>query len=105
MQLASLSRRSLTSSRAQVLRAAQPLRASALARQSFRRTYADASSEARKPGKAVRTLKWLWRLTLLSGLGLTGVLGYSIYEQRHPVEQFQPDPSKKTLVILGMQLS
>ncbi|KAL2005489.1 hypothetical protein VTN00DRAFT_2700 [Thermoascus crustaceus] len=105
MQLASLSRRSLTSSRSQVLRAAQPLRASALSRQSFqrsfRRTYADASSEARKPGKAVRALKWLWRLTWLSGLGLTGALGYSIYEQRHPVEQFQPDPSKKTLVILG----
>lgn len=100
-----LSRRSL-SARSQVLRAAQPLRAGGLSRQpfqrSFRRTYADAaSSQAPKPRKRFRFLRTLWRLTWLSGLGLTGALGYSIYQQRHPVEQFEPDPSKKTLVILG----
>ena len=32
---------------------------------------------------------------------MTGVLGYSIYEMRHPVDQYEPDPEKKTLVILG----
>lgn len=102
-----LSRRSL-SARSQVLRAAQPLRAGGLSRQpfqrSFRRTYADAaSSQAPKPRKRFRFLRTLWRLTWLSGLGLTGALGYSIYQQRHPVEQFEPNPSKKTLVILGMR--
>jgi len=28
-------------------------------------------------------------------------LAYTIYQGRHPNEQFDPDPSKKTLVILG----
>lgn len=28
-------------------------------------------------------------------------MGYSIYELRNPTEQYEPDPSKKTLVILG----
>lgn len=43
----------------------------------------------------------MWRLTLLTGIGLVGNMGYSIYTLRNPTEQFEPDPSKKTLVILG----
>jgi NADH:ubiquinone reductase (non-electrogenic) len=30
------------------------------------------------------------------------VTAYSIYDLRHPEEQYEPDPSKKTLVVLGM---
>jgi len=46
-------------------------------------------------------LRWAYRLTLLTGVGLTGWLAYSIYTLGHPVEQVEPDPDKKTLVILG----
>lgn len=38
----------------------------------------------------------------LSALGGIGWLSYSIYQLRTPNEQFEPDPSKKTLVILGI---
>ena len=68
-----------------------------------RRSYADAAP-APNP-KKFRFLRWTWRLTLLSGAGLTGMLAYSIYDQRNPIEQVQPDPSKKTLVVLGVFLS
>lgn len=51
--------------------------------------------------KRFRFLRWTYRLTILSTLGLTGYLGYRIYLLRHPAEQIEPDPSKKTLVILG----
>lgn len=47
----------------------------------------------------------MWRLTLLTGVGLAGNMAYSIYNLRHPAEQFEPDPSKKTLVILGKFLT
>jgi len=40
-------------------------------------------------------------LTYLSILGGTGYVGYLVYADRHPDEQYEPDPSKKTLVILG----
>jgi NADH:ubiquinone reductase (non-electrogenic) len=39
---------------------------------------------------------------LLTGVGLTGWLAYNIYTISHPVEQVEPDPDKKTLVVLGM---
>ncbi|KAJ9251669.1 hypothetical protein DTO207G8_4353 [Paecilomyces variotii] len=93
--------------RSQLLtRTTQPLRTSVLSRSplqsSFRRSYADAAiPEAPKPRRRFRFLRWAWRLTLLTGLGLTGTVAYSIYELRHPAEQIEPDPSKKTLVILG----
>ncbi|GAD95091.1 alternative NADH-dehydrogenase [Paecilomyces variotii No. 5] len=94
--------------RSQLLtRTTQPLRASTLSRpsfqQSFRRSYADAAAapEAPKPRRRFRFLRWAWRLTLLSGLGMAGTVAYSIYELRHPAEQVEPDPNKKTLVILG----
>ena len=69
-----------------------------------RRSYADAAP-APKPKKKFGFLRWTWRLTLLTGAGLTGMLAYSIYDQRNPIEQVQPDPSKKTLVVLGVFLS
>ena len=102
--LSSVSRRSITTSTSQVLRA-QPLRSDGFQTVSrvARRGYADAApSPAPKPKKRFRALRWAWRLTWLSGLGLTGALAYSIFALRHPEEQFEPDPEKKTLVILGM---
>lgn len=74
--------------------------------QSFRRSYADAPearlSPAAKPKKRFRTLRWLWRITYLSALGFAGYVGYQIWYLRNPSEQFEPDPKKKTLVVLGM---
>ncbi|KAF4119746.1 NADH:ubiquinone reductase (non-electrogenic) [Geosmithia morbida] len=72
----------------------------------FRRSYAD---EAPKPtaapkkqaGKVRRTLRWIWRLTYLSALGLVGYTGYVIYLDHNPAPQLPRDPTKKTLVILG----
>ncbi|KAL4768597.1 hypothetical protein BDW60DRAFT_225621 [Aspergillus nidulans var. acristatus] len=98
MQLSSLSRRSLTTrSPVQALRSSQ-----SLSLRTARRPYSDAAPlPAPKPKKRFRFLRWTWRLTLLAGVGLAGNLAYSIYDQRHPTEQFVPDPSKKTLVILG----
>lgn len=113
-QLSSLSRRSIATS--QALRT-EPLRPNfqSISRVA-RRGYADAApspspaaapspSPAPKPKKRFRFLRWAWRLTWLSGLGLTGAMAYSIYSLRHPEEQFEPDPEKKTLVILGMKSS
>ena len=69
--------------------------------QSFRRSYADVS--APKPKRRIRTtLRWLWRFTYLGVIGFLGYTGYTIYLLRTPSEQEEADPSKKTLVILGM---
>ncbi|KAJ9604212.1 NADH:ubiquinone oxidoreductase [Cladophialophora chaetospira] len=78
-----------------------------LLQHSFRRTYADAPapkvelSPTPKPRKRFRFLRWTWRLTYLSVLAGIGYLSYQVYDLRHPSEQFDPDPNKKTLVILG----
>lgn len=107
MQLSPLSYRSLSMrAQSQVLQAARSLRSGNSQRnfqRSARRSYADASSVP-KPKKRAGILRWMWRLTLLSGVGLTSALAYSIYVLRHPAEQFEPDPSKKTLVVLGTLL-
>lgn len=55
----------------------------------------------KKPGKIRTTFKWLRRLTYLSVLVVIGGIVYDGYIDRHPDEQFQPDPKKKTLVVLG----
>lgn len=71
----------------------------------FRRGYADAIAPApvpKKSGAFRSTLKWLWRLTYLSTLGGIGYVCYIVYDDRHPDEQVESDPTKKTLVILGM---
>jgi len=67
--------------------------------QSFRRSYADAAP-SKKP-RRFRYFRYAWRLTYLSVIGGTAYLGYGVYEARHPEDQFQPDPTKKNLVILG----
>lgn len=102
MMQMSAARRSISTANA--LRA-KPLRSVQSVSRVARRGYADAAptpSPAPKPKKRFRPLRWAWRLTWLTSLGLTGALAYSIYELRHPEEQIEPDPSKKTLVILGM---
>ncbi|KAH8704093.1 alternative NADH-dehydrogenase [Talaromyces proteolyticus] len=110
--LASASRRSLarsrllsTTTRSSPLSSAlanRTARTTSLAQTSFRRAFADAAAPPPAPKrKRFRFFRWAYRLTLLSGLGLTGYLAYSIYVLRHPEEQLEPDPSKKTLVILG----
>jgi len=69
--------------------------------QSFRRSYAESlSPQTKRRGRGI--VRWAWRLTYLSAIGGIGWLSYSIYTLRTPQEQFNPDPSKKTLVILGV---
>lgn len=71
--------------------------------QTFRRTYAD-TAPAKKP-RRFRFFTWLWRLTYLSTIGGTAYLAYGVYELRHPEDQFEPDPTKKNLVILGKYIN
>lgn len=57
--------------------------------------------------EAPKKKKWgfwrtTWRITYTSLLGTLGYIAYTIYDTRHPkANQAPPDPSKKTLVILG----
>jgi NADH:ubiquinone reductase (non-electrogenic) len=67
----------------------------------LRQTIRQQSSDAKPKAKRFRLLRWTWRLTYLSALGGLGYVGYGIYESRNPEEQPPPDPSKKTLVVLG----
>lgn len=55
---------------------------------------------AKKP-RRFRIFKWLWRATYLFTIGGTAYLAYGVYELRNPEDQFEPDPNKKTLIILG----
>lgn len=104
MQLSSMTRRSMSTS--QLALRAKPMRSTKVSQsvsRIARRGYADAApSPAPKPKKRFRALRWAWRLTWLSAIGLTGTVAYSIFELRQPPDQAPPDPSKKTLVILGM---
>lgn len=68
--------------------------------QTFRRSYADAIPPVTKR-RGRGFLRWSWRAVYISALGGVGYMSYVIYMLRTPDEQFNPDPSKKTLVILG----
>src|SRR5579862_1180067 len=74
-------------------------RSSLRAQQSFRRSLADAAAPAKR--KRFPFFRWAWRLTYISVIGGVGLLAFQIYELRHPSEQREPDPNKKTLVVLG----
>ncbi|PGH17629.1 hypothetical protein AJ79_00990 [Helicocarpus griseus UAMH5409] len=104
-KLSPVARSSLSTLSRQSGRHAHPLRQTCLSKpslqKSFRRAYADAQLPPPKPKRRFRFFRWLYRLTLLSAAGGLGVVGYSIYLLRHPEEQVTPDPSKKTLVVLG----
>lgn len=67
----------------------------------FRRGYADEAPKVVKK-KRFAVLRWTWRLTWLSALGGLGYVGFLIYDNRTPPDQEEPDPNKKTLVVLGM---
>ncbi|KAL5329144.1 hypothetical protein ACEPPN_002654 [Leptodophora sp. 'Broadleaf-Isolate-01'] len=70
--------------------------------QTSRRAYADiAPVQPVKKAKRFPFFKTLWRLTYLSAIAGTAYLAYGVYDLRHPEDQFEPDPTKKNLVILG----
>lgn len=81
-------------------------------RASFRRSYAELKPTAPiapvtpvapiVKRRKFRIFRWLWRATYLSALGGVAYLVYGVYDLRHPDDQFEPDPSKQNLVILGM---
>ncbi|KAK3302257.1 pyridine nucleotide-disulfide oxidoreductase-domain-containing protein [Chaetomium strumarium] len=68
----------------------------------FRRLYTNDAAPVPPPRRSrFRVLRWTWRLGYLSALAGVGYIGYGVYQDRHPEPQVDPDPSKKTLVILG----
>ena len=69
----------------------------------FRRGVSSEAAPVPTPPKKsrFRVLRWAWRLGYLSAIAGIGYIGYGVYQDRHPEDQIQPDPSKKTLVILG----
>ncbi|KAG6154728.1 hypothetical protein E4U22_000998 [Claviceps purpurea] len=81
-------------------RPAVSMKLAASGRIAFRRAYTDEAPKP-TPGKLRKTLRWAWRFTYLSAAGLVGYTFITIYQDRHPEPQSEPDPSKKTLVILG----
>lgn len=112
VQLSPVARRSLSTLSRRPSHYFQPLRHTSLPnpafQRSFRRAYADAPiapPQSPKPKRRFRVFRWMYRLTLLSLLGGAGALGYNVYSLRNPADQEQPDPSKKTLVILGARTS
>lgn len=94
-----------TASRTPVRSATRPtlaVKLDASTRLAFRRAYADEAPRPKpKVGKIRKTFRWMWRITYLSTAGLVGYVCYEIYQDRHPEPQYEPDSSKKTLVILG----
>ncbi|KAF5093784.1 hypothetical protein D0Z00_003860 [Geotrichum galactomycetum] len=62
---------------------------------------ASEQQQEQKSKKGFPFLKTFWRLTYGSLIAATALTAYSIYDTRHPADQAKPDPSKKTLVILG----
>lgn len=72
---------------------------SLIARQ-LRRGYASEAAPP-PPKKRFRALRWTWRLGYLSAIAGLVYMGYGVYQDRHPEPQVEPDPTKKTLVILG----
>lgn len=92
------SRSFATSSRNILTRAARPS-----LHQSFRRGYADINTPPIvKKAKRFGWVKFIWRTTYLSAIGGVAYLSYGVWQLRHPDEQFEPDPTKKNLVILGI---
>ncbi|KAF2863173.1 FAD/NAD(P)-binding domain-containing protein [Piedraia hortae CBS 480.64] len=64
-------------------------------------TRALSSDKSRTSGWARSSLRWTWRATYLSAIGAAIYTGYHVWSMRTPRDQLPPDPSKKTLVVLG----
>jgi len=101
-----LARRALSTARpSSLLSRARPAPTSSINRIALRQqsrrqsTNPEVNANGKKP--RFRVLRWTWRLTYLSALAGLVYVGYGIYEMRHPPDQPNPDPKKKTLVILG----
>jgi len=108
--LSSLATSSICITNSSIASRPSPLLPQTAFQQVFRRTYADSPSPQApqaslsptpKPKKRFRIFRWLWRATYLSILAGLGYTSYTIWLSRNPNEQFEPDPSKKTLVVLG----
>ncbi|KAK3399286.1 hypothetical protein B0T20DRAFT_196662 [Sordaria brevicollis] len=70
-------------------------------RRAHTETPAPALPEPPKERRRFRKLRWLWRAPLLASLAGIAYVGWGVYEERNPGPQVEPDPSKKTLVVLG----
>ncbi|KAK3077821.1 External alternative NADH-ubiquinone oxidoreductase mitochondrial [Coniosporium uncinatum] len=75
-------------------------------RQSFRRAYSErgtvsVETQQKVKKRGFRVLRWTWRFTYVSAIAGLVYFSYNIYMSRHPNEQQDPDPKKKTLVVLG----
>ncbi|KAI7014444.1 external NADH-ubiquinone oxidoreductase-like protein [Hortaea werneckii] len=68
--------------------------------QGFKRNYSSETPKVVKK-KSFRFLRWTWRLTYLSAIGGFAWMCWGIYQNRTPEDQAEPDPNKKTLVVLG----
>ncbi|KAF2269755.1 FAD/NAD(P)-binding domain-containing protein [Lojkania enalia] len=102
-QLQQAGRRSYATSRPSLITSRarwtpRPTHSQIALRQSIRRQSTD---DAPKPKKRFSLLRWTWRLTYLTAIGGVAYIAYGIWEMRNPPEQPEPDPNKKTLVILG----
>ncbi|KAJ4398486.1 NADH:ubiquinone oxidoreductase [Neurospora sp. IMI 360204] len=72
--------------------------------QQIRRAHTETTPPLPEPPKErrrFRTLRWLWKAPLLASLAGIAYVGWGVYEERNPGPQVEPDPSKKTLVVLG----
>lgn len=83
------------------LQSPAPLSASPVFRLAFRRAYADSVGPVPPKKKGFRWFRWLWRATYMAAISGAAYGVYGVYEMRNPPDQPNPDPTKKTLVILG----
>jgi NADH:ubiquinone reductase (non-electrogenic) len=79
----------------------RPVQSQIALRQSVRQQSSLTPDKQQVKRGGFRVLRWTWRLTWVSALAGLAYVGYGIYETRNPVDQPPPDPSKKTLVVLG----
>jgi NADH:ubiquinone reductase (non-electrogenic) len=92
-------RRAYTTQRPSLI--ASPVQSQIALRQSVRQQSSLTPDKQQVKRGGFRVLRWTWRLTWVSALAGLAYVGYGIYETRNPVDQPPPDPSKKTLVVLG----
>ncbi|KAF2502813.1 FAD/NAD(P)-binding domain-containing protein [Lophium mytilinum] len=105
-QLQHAGRRTFTTARPSIIAnrargASRPVFHQIALRQSIRRASTEGPAAKSAPKRRFGVLRWMWRATYLSAVGGLVYTGYGIWVMRNPNDQPDPDPSKKTLVILG----